>query len=284
LRDFACRIEDLGFSTWLMPDHFGPQMAPGPAMVFVASVTSTLRVGTFVYDNDFRHPALLAKEIATVDALTDGRLEVGLGAGWNPADYERTGIPFDPPKSRVDRFEETLQIIDAYLTQDEVTHTGTVFQVRELPSGPKPVQTRIPVMIGASGRRMLRIAARRADIISLQTVGGVDAHADHLAGVNRKLAELREFAGPRFDDIELNISLDVVEHTDDVAGAAERFAVKRNLSREGALASPWALFGSTEAMAQQLVARREEFGISYPVIMARDLDAFAPVVQRLAGT
>jgi probable F420-dependent oxidoreductase len=253
-------------------------------MVFVASVTSKLRVGTFVYDNDFRHPALLAKEIATVDALTNGRLEVGLGAGWNPLDYERTGIPFDPPKVRVDRFEETLQIVGAYLSQDEVSHSGTLFKLREMPSGPKPVQQRIPMMIGASGRRMLRIAARRADIVSLQTVGGVDQHQDHVAGVQRKLTELRDFAGSRFDEIELNISLDVVEQTDDVSAAAERFAVKRNLTPEGALRSPWALFGSPEAMAEQLVARREEFGISYPVIMARDLDAFAPVVQRLAGT
>src|SRR5689334_1165944 len=113
-----------------MPDHFGPQMSPGPAMVFVASVTSTLRVGTFVYDNDFRHPALLAKEIATVDALTNGRLEVGLGAGWNPLDYERTGIPFDPPKVRVDRFQEALQILDAYLSSDDVSYSGTLFQLR----------------------------------------------------------------------------------------------------------------------------------------------------------
>ena len=215
LRDFARRIEDLGFATWLIADHFGPQLSPAPAMVFVANATSHLRVGTFVYDNDFRHPALLAKEVATVDALTGGRLEFGLGAGWNPADYDRTGIPFDPPKLRVDRFEETIHIVRAYLSQDEVTYAGTQFQIQALPTGPKPVQSHVPLMIGASGRRMLRLAAQHADIVSLQTVGGVDAHLDHVAGVDRKLEELREFAGERFDQIELNISLDVVERTDD---------------------------------------------------------------------
>ncbi|HEX8968441.1 MAG TPA: TIGR03621 family F420-dependent LLM class oxidoreductase [Chloroflexota bacterium] len=284
LRHFARRIEDLGFATWLIADHFGPQMAPAPAMVFVATATSRLRVGTFVYDNDFRHPALLAKEVATVDALTGGRFEFGLGAGWNPLDYERTGIAFDPPRARVDRFAQTVDIVRAYLSQDEVTFTGADFRIQRLPSGPKPVQPRIPLMIGASGRRMLRLAAQHADIVSLQTVGGIDAHADHVAGVERKLADLRAFAGARFDAIELNISLDVVERTDDVDSAADRFAAKRNTTRDGALRSPWALFGTPEAMAEQLVERRERFGISYPVIMARDLEAFAPVVSRLAGT
>jgi probable F420-dependent oxidoreductase len=284
LRDFARRIEDLGFATWLIADHFGPQLSPAPAMVLVASATSHLRVGTFVYDNDFRHPALLAKEVATVDALSGGRLEFGLGAGWNPADYDRTGIPFDPPKLRVDRFEETIQIVRAYLTRDEVTHAGKQFQLKDLPAGPKPVQDHVPMMIGASGRRMLRLAAQHADIVSLQTVGGIDQHVDHVDGINRKLTELREFAGERFDRIELNISLDVVERTDDPNEAADRFAAKRTTTREGALASPWALFGTPEQMADTLQERRERFGISYPVIMARDLDAFAPVVSKLAGT
>jgi probable F420-dependent oxidoreductase len=282
LRDFARRIEDLGFATWLIADHFGPQLSPAPAMVFVANATTRLRVGTFVYDNDFRHPALLAKEVATVDALSGGRFELGLGAGWNPADYDRTGIPFEPPKLRVDRFEDTLPIVRAYLTQDEVSYAGKQFHVKDLPAGPKPVQTHVPLMIGASGRRMLRIAAQYADIISLQTVGGVDAHLDHVAGIDRKLQELRAFAGDRFDQIELNISLDVVERTDDPDAAADRFAAKRNTTREGALASPWALFGSPEQMADRLQERRERFGISYPVIMARDLAAFAPVVRKLA--
>lgn len=253
-------------------------------MVFVADATSRLRVGTFVYDNDFRHPALLAKEVATVDALTGGRFELGLGAGWSPADYERTGMTFDPPRVRVDRFEETIHIVRAYLSQEEVTFSGSHYRLQGLPCGPKPVQARVPLMIGASGRRMLRIAAQHADVVSLQTVGGIDAHLDHVAGVERKLAELRSFAGERFSEIELNISLDVVERTDDVDEAADRFAARRGTTRAGALQSPWALFGTPEAMAEQLLERRERFGISYPVIMARDLDAFAPVVKRLAGS
>ncbi len=234
-RDNARKAEDLGFSTWLHADHFGPLIAPGPAMVAAAAATSTLRVGTYVYDTDFRHAAVLAKEIATVDFLTEGRLEIGLGAGWNGKDYSMSGIPFEPARVRVDRFAETLRIIKAHLTQDEVTFRGSYFQLDQLAALPKPVQSHVPIMIGASGRRMLTLASQEADIISLQTVGGIgagDPNVDHVAGVQEKLAIVREVAGARFDQLEFNISIDQVEVTDDVNAAADRFATKRNMTRE----------------------------------------------------
>src|SRR6185369_16064643 len=110
----ARKVESLGFSTLLIADHFGRQLAPLPALVSAADATQRLRVGTFVINNDFRHPAALAKEAATVDLLTDGRLELGIGAGWNPADYRKTGLTFEPAGTRVGKLEEAVRIIKAY--------------------------------------------------------------------------------------------------------------------------------------------------------------------------
>src|SRR4051812_20988995 len=165
-QDFARRAEDLGFSTLVIPDHFGAQLAPLPAIMSAAAVTSRLRFGTNVLDNDFRHPALLAKEAATVDLLTDGRFELGLGAGWSPSDYSQTGLPFDTGAVRLARLKEAIYIIKSAFGPDPVTFDGTYYSVKDLIVLPKPVQTpRLPLLLGASRRQMLTFAAREADII-----------------------------------------------------------------------------------------------------------------------
>src|ERR1700682_2247905 len=152
----ARRAEGLGYATLLVADHFGRQLAPLPALVAAAAATQRLRVGTFVLDNDFRHPAAMAKEAATVDVLTGGRLELGIGAGWNPADYRKTGLPFEPPGTRVDKLAEALQIFKAHFeNQPSVTFKGRYYQVEGLDALPQPVQRpRPPILLGAAGRRM----------------------------------------------------------------------------------------------------------------------------------
>src|SRR4051794_19797402 len=168
-QDFARRAEDLGFSTLVIPDHLSAQLAPLPPIVSPAAVTTRLRFGNGVLDNDFRHPALLAKEAATVDLLTDGRFELGIGAGWSPSDYSQTGIPFDPGRVRLARLKEAVHIMSAAFGSEPVTFEGTYYSVRELNVLPKPVQSpRPPVMIGGSRRQMLTFAGQVADIVGLE--------------------------------------------------------------------------------------------------------------------
>jgi probable F420-dependent oxidoreductase len=165
--ELAQRIEDLGYSTLTMPDHFGNQMAPMPALMAAAAATTVLRVGALVWDNDYKHPVVLAKELATMDLLSDGRLEVGIGAGWERADYDWSGIPYDPPGVRVDRFEEGLAVIKGHFTPGPFSFSGQHYTVSGLDGLPKPVQQHIPILVGGGGKRVLSIAAREADIVGI---------------------------------------------------------------------------------------------------------------------
>ena len=167
-RDVARKVEDLGFSTLHMPDHFSDQLAPMPALMAAADATTELRVGMLVLDNDFKHPVVLAKEIATLDVLSGGRVEFGLGAGWMVDDYELSGIPYDEPRVRVDRFEESLSIIKGLWGDDAVTFKGSHYEITGLNGLPKPLQKPHPaILIGGGGKRMLSIAAREADIVGV---------------------------------------------------------------------------------------------------------------------
>jgi probable F420-dependent oxidoreductase len=288
--DLARKADDLGYSTLLLPDHFGPQLAPLPALLAAAAATPRLRVGTVVLDNDFRHPALLAKEAATIDLLTDGRLELGIGAGWMAADYWASGLPFDPPGVRVARLTEAIQIITAFFAGDgPVTFHGQYYQVDNLQPGPRPVQRpRPPIMIAGSRRRMLTLAAREADIVGLEDhqfadrVSGSPTVA--VADCAEQVAIVREAAGERLAHIELNVFAARTVVTDARQSAVEEMAAQLQLEPEQVQESPSFLIGSVEAIVDQLRARRERFGISYVMIFDRVMDAFAPVVARLAGT
>ncbi|MBV9579478.1 MAG: TIGR03621 family F420-dependent LLM class oxidoreductase [Chloroflexi bacterium] len=261
-RDFARKAESLGYDTLVLPDHFARQLAPIPALIAAAQVTSTLRLGTLVLDNDFRHPASLAKELATLDLLSEGRLEVGIGTGSQPRDNEQAGIPLDPPGKRFERLRETLAILDACFSSDEVNFDGTHYQLKAFMSYPRPVQPRVPLMLGARGPRMLRLAGRRADIIGV--MGGPESnHAEQLEVV-------RAAAGQRFESIEFNqLYLQV-----DVDG--QRSGLPGNRLP--------ALVGSHEQIVEQLLAQREQELISYVVVIGTAIDAFAPIVARLRGT
>src|SRR5437868_3001107 len=167
-REFARRAEALGYDSLLMPDHITDQLAPMPALAAVAAATTTLRVGSFVFDNDYRNPVMLAKEATTLDLLSGGRLEFGIGAGWNKRDYQQLGMPYDTAKVRVDRMEEAVALIKRLWTEEKVTHEGPHYRVRDAMVRPRPTQRPPPpLMIGANGPRMLRIAAREAQIVAL---------------------------------------------------------------------------------------------------------------------
>ena len=288
--DLARRVEDLGFSALFMPDHFGPQLAPIPALAMAAAVTTTLRIGGLVLDNDYKHPVVLAKELATLDVLSGGRLEVGLGAGWMRTDYEQSGIPYDTPGVRIDRMLEGLEIIRGLFAEGAYSFQGEHYTITELDGQPKPLQSPPPVLIGAGGPRMIRIAAQHADIVGVNPSlrsGAVDMStaADTTAeAYDRKIALIKEAAGDRYDDLELNCLMFFVSQTDDALGFATTMAPMFGLSPEEVLDVPVALIGTSEQMIETLQARRERWDLSYFVAQADAIDALAPVVAALAGS
>lgn len=289
-RDLAMRCEDRGYSVLTMPDHFDESLAPMPALTAAACHTSILRVGALVWDNDYKHPVVLAKELATLDLLSDGRLEIGLGAGWMVTDYEQSGIPYDPAPVRIDRFEEGLAIIKGAMTGEPVTHHGTHYTVTGYRATPLPAQQPCPpILIGGGGKRVLGIAARQADIVGINATMhtgrvGMEAFESMTAqAVDAKVAVVRAAAGERLAGIELNVRAFIVNLTDDRAGAIAGIAGM--LGVDGAMVSdtPFALIGSPASIVEDLLARRERWGFSYVIVGEEDVDGFAPVVAELAG-
>jgi len=288
-QELARKAEDLGFSTLLLPDHFGRQMSPLPALQAAAQATQQLRVGTIVLDNDFRHPAMLAKDIATMDVLTDGRVELGIGAGWMEADYRWSGLPFDRPGVRVDRLEEAVQIVKGLFGEGPVTFEGQYYRVHELEGYPKPVQQpRPPILIAGSRKRMLSLAAKHADIVGIEdhqfaerATGSAEIHP---AVAGEQISIVREAAGERYPHLELNVFAARVEVTDQPLQAAEALARQLNTTPEALESSASFLFGSVDGIVETLQQRREQWDLSYIMVFDRVMDAFAPIVARLAGS
>jgi len=290
-RQLARRVEDLGFATLTVADHLDDQLAVVPAIQAAADATSSLRVGALVLCNDYRHPVVLAKEVATLDLLSGGRLEVGVGAGWMTTDYEQAGIALDRPGLRIERLAEALDVLEGLWGEGPCSVDGVHYRVSGLDGLPKPVQRpHPPLLLGGGGRRMLTLAGARADIVGLNVSlakGVIDADAGPDGSAERtdeKVAWVREGAGDRFADIELQVRVHLVLPTDDRAGTAEAFGAVFGLDGEQAQETPHALVGSTEEMVDDLLARRDRWGISYIGIGVEALDAIAPVVSRLAGT
>jgi len=284
----ARRVEALGYAILVMPDHFMNPLTPVPALAAAAAVTTTLRIGTIVFANDFRHPALLAKEAATLDLLSDGRFEFGLGAGWFQTEYERAGIAFDPPGRRIDRMHEALTIFKGLWSDEPLTFQGTHYAIAGLDGTPKPVQKpHPPIFIGGTGRRMLRLAGQEADIVGFIPKNLPGGGHDWLASTPELLTEqigwVREGGGARFDQLELSMVAFRAIVTDRPREAAAEVARDHDLTPDQVLASPDFLIGSEDAIEECLLSRREQFGVSYLEIAARDAAGFAPVVARLAG-
>jgi probable F420-dependent oxidoreductase len=285
-RALARKAEDLGYATLLVADHFGRQLAPLPALLAAAQATTSLKVGTFVLDNDFRHPALTAKEAATVQVLTNERFELGIGAGWNPVDYEKTGLTFEPAGTRVGKLEEALQIIRPFLAGEEVNFQGQYYTVSGLEPSPRPEQAP-KIMIGAAGRRMLTLAARYADILNFPDRPSVGVSTAGNPGLGLSMPQqmeiVRREAGDRYAQLELS-SLTIPRITTEVERTIEALASQMRTTPEVVDAMPGTLVGSEGAIEEKLLANRERYDISYPVIPGAAIDTMAPLVARLAGT
>ena len=289
--DSVREVESLGYSTMFVPDHFDEGIGPITAMATAVAITTTLKVGSLVFDCDYRHPAVLARELATIDLLSGGRLEVGLGAGWKQLDYDRAGIPMDPPKVRVDRMIEHVAVIKGLFSGETVNFAGEYYSISDLDGTPKPYRPGgPPIILAGGGRRVLRFAGAQADIVGVNASihsGAFDTAAaqDALpASIDQKVAWLREGAGQRFDDLELNAWLSVAEVTNDSAGMADLLAGVFEADGSDILASPLTLIGSAGEIAERLHARRERWGYSYTVIPGDKAHDFAPIVAALAGT
>jgi len=291
LRPLARRAEDVGVAVLTVADHLDDQLSPLAGLMAAADATTDLRVGSLVFANDYRHPALLAKEAATIDRLSGGRLEFGLGAGWMAADYQAAGIPLDAPSVRIERLEEALVVIRQLWSGTPVHHDGTHYRIDGLTSTPAPAQQpQPPVVIGGGGRRILEVAARQADIVHLNPAlpAGV---IDHRAGpsatteaTERKLGWVREAAGDRYDGLELGVRIHLAFVTDDRDAMFEALAGGFGLTPEEARDTPHALCGTIEQIAEDLEVRRDRFGISNIGLSASSMEDLAPLISRLAGT
>ncbi len=255
----------------------------------VADATQTLRIGTIVLDNDFRHPALLAKEAATLDLLSNGRFEMGIGAGWLRSEYEQVGIPFDAPGVRIRRLEEGVQVIKALWTEESVTFSGTHYTVANLQGTPRPLQRpHPPIIIGGGGKRLLSLAGRVADTVGFTPrmgEAGADITDSTEAALQEKLAWVREAAGERFPQLELNLQMAGVAVTSDRISAAQAIAKAQGIQvdPELLLSGPYVLIGTVEQIIERLYTLRERYGINYFVVPLTQMDELSPVVARLAG-
>ena len=291
-RQLVDKVEGLGYSTLTVADHLDDQWGPLVSLTSALERTNHLRVGALVFANDFRHPALLAKELATLDLLGEGRVEVGLGAGWRHADYTSTGIPFASAPARIDRLAEAVEVLRAlWGTEGPVTWNGRYYEVDSLVGMPRPhTAGGPPLVIGGGGRRVLSLAAVQADIVGFNTSlheGSIGVGAAQSAVADRfdeRVGWVKEAAGERFGELELQLNTFTVQVLDDPEPLFEALAPGFGLTVDQARDIPMVLAGSVTAICEQLLERRERYGFSYIVVHEAELDSFAPVVERLAGT
>jgi len=290
-RERARRVEGLGYSALYVPDHLGDQFGPLVALTAAADATEHLRVGALVLDNDFRHPVVLAKELATLDLFSEGRLEVGLGAGWMRSDYDASGIPFDPPGLRISRLEESVAVMKALWSEGRATSAGRHYHVTRAQGWPRPhCSPHPPLIIGGGGRRVLSLAAREADVVGVNPtltaghVGPEVAASATAARFRERVGWVREAAGDRLDRLELQVLAFLAQVTPDRREVAERLGGLFGLSPDEALDVPIALVGTVDEICDSIVHRREEYGFNRWVVHDPEMEAFAPVVARLAGT
>jgi probable F420-dependent oxidoreductase len=289
--DSARRLEDLGYSTLLVPDHFHSGFGPITAMATAAAATTTLRVAPMVLACDFRHPAVLAKELASIDVLSSGRLEVGLGAGYNPLDYSRSGIAYEAPGVRVDRLIEHAQVLRMLFGDGPVDFEGEHYRISDLDGTPKPHRPGgPPILLAGGGRRLLTFAAQNADIIgvnpSLPSKPSAATARDALPDrIDAKFELIRDAAADRFDSLEFSAWISVAALGEDASVADVREAVAGRFGAPAgeALRSPVVLIGDEDAVVEELRRRRDRWGYSYIVLQFEQADAFAPVVAHLTG-
>ena len=289
-RERARAIESIGYASLYLPDHFGDQVGPIAGLMAAADATTKLRIGPLVFDNDYRHPVVLAKEAATLDLLSDGRLDFGIGAGWMVSDYEQAGIPYDSAGTRIERLAEALTIIKKLFAGGEVSFQGKHYSVNGVEGAPLPVQKpHPPIVLGGGGRKMLELAAREADTINVNFDLRAGRPSRRVArtglaeATDEKLSWIRDAAGQRMEGIELGVWTMVATVTDDRESVASMLAPSMGLEPSEVLAIPHLMIGTVDQIAEDLVARRDRYGISHIVVPGDAADSLAPVVERLAG-
>jgi probable F420-dependent oxidoreductase len=301
-RDKARKAEALGYSTFHIADHYlgpGPALVPTnhppqelaaiPALAMAAEATKTINVGFRVLCTGYRPAPILVKEAMTIDFLSEGRLELGLGAGWMTAEFEAMGIPFLSPGKRISRLEETVELAKASIRGDMLDMTGEYVHAVGYQAVPAPVRGKIPIMIGGGAPRVLGLAGREADIVSINlnnAAGKFDENSfatSTAEETHEKIGWIRKGAGDRFDDIELEIGMMFIIINDVGIAEAESWAKVMGIPMAGLPSWPHALVGSVDSICDELQRRREEYGISYICIPDHLGEAFAPVVARLAG-
>lgn len=291
--EIARQAEAVGFSSLFVPDHFVDHpLAPIPALAAAAAVTTTLRVGPLVLGNDYKHPVVLAREAATIDLLSDGRLELGVGAGWMTVDYEKAGMPLDRPGVRIARLAESIAILKGLFADGPFSFAGEHYRITELDGQPKPVQRpHPPFVIGGGGKKVLALAAREAQIVgvnaNLRSGDGTSADAASSLTSERtdeKIQWLRDAAGKNFDDLEIQTLVGFVHLTDDRTKIAEAMAANFGVTPDDAILAPVTLVGTESQIVELLEARRERWHMSYTVVPHESMTQLAPIVARLAGT
>jgi probable F420-dependent oxidoreductase len=295
LAERARHAEEIGIDTLVKSDHLLDLLAPIPALATIAAATERLRISAFVFNNDLRHPAVLAQDLATLDVLSDGRLDIGLGAGWNEPEYKAIGLPFDPVGVRVSRMEESIAVLKGLLGDGRFSFQGKHYTITEMDGQPKPIQRpHPPFFIGGGGRRILSIAGREADIVSLapRLLSGQrgDPRSITWAGTEEKIGWVREAAGARFDELEFNVypTQWPIVVTNDLRGEARKVIDKMKsrtgveLTEDEVIAAPNLFIGSVDRLVEKFEELRERLGISS--FMVGEIDELATVVERLAGT
>ena len=292
--DFVATVksaEASGFDVITSADHIGRRLAVLP-MLAVAAEISSLRISPMVMANDYRHPVLLAKDAATIDVLSDGRFELGIGTGWIEEQYNAAGIRYDPPRTRVDRFEEAIAVIKGCWSGQPFSFNGEHYQLDQV-TCPRPIQRpHPPLLIAGAGRRMLRLAGQKADTVGIapltKGMAGFDEFGTAVATsgdrIDAQLEWISETAGERFDEIELSVMAHHVEVTADVDEAVARLAAETHTTQPQVRGSPHLLIGPVEGLVETLLDHRERYGISYIVFLGDDLEAIRPVVEQLAGS
>jgi probable F420-dependent oxidoreductase len=299
-RDTVRKVEDLGYSTLFLADHYlgpGPaqraartprqDLAPIAAMGAAAACSEQLRIGCRVFCIDYHVPAVLAKEAATLDLLSDGRLEMGIGAGWSEVEYTAMGLDFDRPGRRIAKLAEIVALIKAHWQGEELDYSGDFVQVRGYAGRPRPVQRpHPPIMIGGGGPRVLSLAGREADIVSMSNVPFVERDPDGLdpqAVAQRRIGFVRAAAGERFGGLDVESSPYFTEITDDSETVLEGVAKSAGISVDLLRNHPNVLIGSSETIVELLCSRRETLGINYVTVQQSQIESFAPVVEALHG-
>lgn len=286
------RAEESGFSVVTGPDHVGSRLAAVlPMLTVAAEISSDIRICPMVLANDFRHPVVLAKDTATMDILSEGRFELGIGTGWIKSQYDAAGVSYESPRKRVDRFEEAISVIKGCWSGEPFSFNGNHYQVTEA-TCPRPIQQpHPPILIAGAGPRMLEIAGREADVVSIapSTPGSSTFERfgyDLATSADRLTAQvewIRQGAGPRFNNIELSVVAHHVDVTDEIDRSAHEFATSTQTSPDEVLQSPHVLIGPTPAIIETLLDRRERYGISYVVFDVEDLEDVEPIVGQLTG-